>query len=92
MWARHTVPHPSTRIARLCRPGTLGLSPSLLLCTHWAPPPLPALHNQQVAEELFEELLAVEEVFGADAASGATTEQEVIDGLRKVRVGGLLPQ
>ena len=30
--------------------------------------------------------MSVEEVFRTDAASGVTTEQEVIDGLRKVRL------
>ena len=37
-----------------------------------------------MAEELFSDLLSVEEAFGTDEASGVTTEQEVIDGLRKV--------
>ena len=37
-----------------------------------------------MTEELLLDLLSVEEAFGTDEASGVTTEQEVIDGLRKV--------
>lgn len=39
--------------------------------------------------ELLEGLCAVEEAFKPDDAAGATTEQELIDGLRKVHSGNL---
>ena len=51
--------------------------------------PVPSSPPFQVAEELLLDLLSIEEAFGTDVASGVTTEQEVIDGLRKVRASGV---
>ena len=46
-------------------------------------------YARHVVMQLFDALLAVEEAFAPSAASGAVTEQEVIDGLRRVHAGNL---
>jgi hypothetical protein len=43
------------------------------------------LHLMQVVEELLQDLLSVEEAFRPDPSTGAMTDQEIIDSLRKVR-------